>query len=191
MLNAKAEPTAIGDYRFLGGCRSWAYNLLIQEVAGNGFVAQGNSGWLVDRIQVRWARRYGLYIDTNDGSFDQMIASRTGWAGMFVDGASTRLNNIKVWFNGVEMDGWTAAKTWTSASDPHCPQTSVRQRWHGGNQKAGVGVLVRGDRNRIRCTDVQDTAGHGAYIQGRFNKLQLTLDQVGQVNAGGSTTRLR
>ena len=117
LLNAKAEPTAIGEYRFLGGCRSWAHDLLIQEVAGNGFVVKGNSDWHVDHIDVRWARRYGIYLDTNDGSFEMMNASRTGWAGMFVDGANNRISDVKVWFTGVEMHGWNLARDWALAND--------------------------------------------------------------------------
>jgi hypothetical protein len=184
LLNAKAEPTAIGQYRFLGGCRSWAQDILIQEVAGNGLMIQGNSGWMVRGVQIQWARRYGFYIDANDGSFEQLIASRTGWAGLFVDGSSSRYSDIKVWFTGVEMDGWANARSWAQAND-----TTAYNRQFADAEKAGCGVLVRGDHNRLTNVDVQDTAGHGAFFHCRFTVADLRCDQIGQVNSGGTTTR--
>jgi hypothetical protein len=193
LLNAKAEPTAIGEYRFLGGCRSWAHDLLIQEVAGNGFMCRGNSEWQVDHIDVRWTRRYGIVIDANDGSFEQMTASRTGWAGMFVDGASNRISNVKTWFTGVEMHGWNAAREVARLANVAGTDTATHGRQFAGPgasfQKAGCGLLIRGDRNRVVLYDVQDTAGHGAYVHGQFNWVEVTVDQVGQVNPGGITTR--
>lgn len=183
LLNDKAAPSGIGWFRF-GPSKAWAYNLLIQEVAGNGFMVTGNGDQLCYNVQVRWTKRYGHYIDINDGSVGHLQASRTGWAGFFCDGASGRFHDIKVWFNGVELDAWELARDWAQAND-----TGDYNRQFDDPRKAGCGVLIRGARNSFSQIECQDTAGIGLYLQAPYSHItDFKGDQLGQVNAGGSTT---